>query len=479
MQSRTISKEAIFGILICFCYSLFYIFVVALNGYSGYRFFSIFVYVQFFYTIFSWHRITHIWIDAYILFIVALYVFTLGHAFLDLFNAVEDRFSLIESWSVSDAQYIECEFYALLFILAFHLGAIYSYRRNIVREKDEFSVFSVKTLKYVSMLFLVASFPFYVYRLYYDSIAVAVAGYIGLYDSDYVQFGGVAAIIRILSDYYVPSIIGVVVYCETVRKKVALAYIVALLTVCIPTFFLGSRTNAVIVCGILFLLYSRFHQIKRRQILMFAIIGYMVMSSLVIVRNFRQLRNVATIHEITTLTSESESNPVSSMLSEMGWSMFPLIKTVEYKSMPQEHFLYGESFLWSFSTVIPNFFWDVHPGRKHADMSAWITEKTGLNFGVGFSLVAEAYANFGVLGGLFMFVLSVMFMKLFIFVDLDVRVNPLKLTLSLIFLWFIIRIVRNSFLDTFRYLVYYVCVFYLMFKIFYRRADTILYKLGK
>ena len=116
MQSRTISKEAVLGILLCGCYSLFYVFVVALNDYSSYRFFSIFVYIQFFYTIFSWHRITNIWIDAYILFIVALYAFTLGHAFLDLFNAVEDRFSLIESWSVSDAQYIECEFYALLFI---------------------------------------------------------------------------------------------------------------------------------------------------------------------------------------------------------------------------------------------------------------------------------------------------------------------------------------------------------------------------
>ena len=77
-------------------------------------------------------------------------------------------------------------------------------------------------------------------------------------------------------------------------------------------------------------------------------------------------------------------------------------------------FRYGESYLYSLTTIIPNLgFWDAHPGAIKAHLGNWLQDVLGLDYGPGFSMAAEAYINFGWFGILFMMLLGCFYGWLF------------------------------------------------------------------
>ena len=227
--------------------------------------------------------------------------------------------------------------------------------------------------------------------------------------------------------------------------------------------------------GIILLIYYLYNKISKKQILIAASIVYVFLFSLILIRYARQEQNTVNItHTIEQIKRTEDTNPISSMVSEMGWSMYPIIKTIQIKEAPEEHFLYGSTILWGMTSIFPNFFWDIHPAKKNANMSEWITKKLNFNYGIGYSLVAEAYVNFGIFGFVFMYYLSILFVQLFKNSNGNNKSDTILLVCSLIFLWFIIRVVRNNFLDTFRYLTFYVLPFYLILKYYSRKYREVL-----
>ena len=165
----------------------------------------------------------------------------------------------------------------------------------------------------------------------------------------------------------------------------------------------------------------------------------------------------------------------------MGFSFYPIAKTIDIKAENGEEFLYGKSFLWSFATVIPNInFWKIHPAKKNADMSKWLSEKLRFTYGIGYALIAESYANFGFFGFAFMFLYGFLILKLFRYATIrNVNYNLIKTVVALVFLWFIIRTVRNSFVDTIRYLAFYILplYMYLTWKVSQFQKKNKLYKI--
>lgn len=462
------------GIIIWLLYTIVYCLLLAFEVKEPYRYFSICVYIQFIYTLFSWHKCTKCWFDSYIVFSISLYVFTLGHSFLDLFGAVTERFDLIRSFGIKEFQYLNAEYISLVFILWFHFGAISGFRR--IRKNDVVidEVCGVKALKKVGLYGTILFLPFYLYSIIEKVQIIITYGYMGLYDEANMAFGGVGALIRLISDMYVPSIICMLVYSEVTKKNRAFWYLFSFITVCVPPFFIGARTNSVIMCGIIFLIYTLYNKISRKQVLITASIVYVFLFSLVLLRNARQMQDAVELADaVEQIQGTEDSNPVSSMISEMGWSMYPVVKTIEIKESPNEHFLYGSTILWGATSIFPNLFWDVHPAKANANMSEWITKKLNFTYGIGYSLVAESYVNFGVFGFVFMYFLSMLFMRLFKYSSVSNRTDVIPVVCSLIFLWFIIRIVRNNFLDTFRYLAFYVLPFYVILKYYSRKYRKI------
>jgi len=96
---------------------------------------------------------------------------------------------------------------------------------------------------------------------------------------------------------------------------------------------------------------------------------------------------------------QSIDNPAAAALSEMGGSMQSISYTIDL--VPRiRPFDLGGSYFYAALSVVPNFFWKLHPSVTHGSPSVWlvntvepdIAEKRG---GIGFSYIAEAFLNFG------------------------------------------------------------------------------------
>ena len=139
---------------------------------------------------------------------------------------------------------------------------------------------------------------------------------------------------------------------------------------------------------------------------------------------------------------ESE-NPIVSTIQEMGWSMFPLALTME--AIPaKKDYSYGSSFFWALVSVIPNLgFWDgEHPGKAN-DPAQWLNDYSGEGYGIGYSMTAGAYNEFGFWGLILMLVYGYVFGRFFSNVSSKRAItSPALFVFSLIFLLilFFIRI---------------------------------------
>jgi hypothetical protein len=95
----------------------------------------------------------------------------------------------------------------------------------------------------------------------------------------------------------------------------------------------------------------------------------------------------------------SENNPVVDAVSEMGGSLVTVIHTIRLVPSVRP-FDYGTSYAYAVSTIIPNVGWRVHPAITHGMLSDWLIATVDptaarVGGGLGYSFVAEAFANFG------------------------------------------------------------------------------------
>lgn len=160
--------------------------------------------------------------------------------------------------------------------------------------------------------------------------------------------------------------------------------------------------------------------------------------------------------------SDDGDNPAASTISEMGWTMFCTIKTLEYYPNTKDYH-YGLSYLGDALVVVPNMgMWKEHPSDKLSS-ALWLQEKVGFTSGIGYSMPAEAYANFGWFGLVIMVLIGLLYTKMYDRTSSDmVKIDPLMVIIGLVFLWFTISTVRNSLQTFVRALFYYIIPMYLI-----------------
>lgn len=146
-----------------------------------------------------------------------------------------------------------------------------------------------------------------------------------------------------------------------------------------------------------------------------------------------------------------ENNGAVDAVAEMGGTMFCLIKTM---NLVPEHqsYRYGRSYLYAFTSLIPNLgFWDIHPAKKEANLSDWLTDSLGLDYGTGFSMCAEAYANFGYLCFVAFFFWGWFLASVFGKIEISAQTqNYALMAFLLILFWFFLTLPRNNFINLIR-----------------------------
>ncbi len=98
-----------------------------------------------------------------------------------------------------------------------------------------------------------------------------------------------------------------------------------------------------------------------------------------------------------------ESNPFISTLTEMGGTMMTVASTMDLVPSARP-FQMGADYGYALLTLVPNLFWKIHPTIERGLAGNWLTWAINPEFaarggGYGYSFIAEAYLNFGWVGG--------------------------------------------------------------------------------
>ncbi len=398
-------------------------------------------------------------ISPYVVFLCALYVFSFGQSLLYPFNLTGDR-DLDGFMDITQEQIFDAQILTLVFLAFFHIGSL------ILSTSHKGSTNEISSIKYtlqngrlkrISWIFFIISFYPYYSKIITNATLSLTLGYAAIYDQE-AQYG-IDNFSGILANYFIPSLIGLyIAYVDNIKWRRFFAGI--FLFNCFVLLMTGGRTEAVIMLSLLMIIHNYLVKPFAKKTIVLLLIGSVFFLS--ILATIAETRTTSN-RDVSLMTS-SESNKTNgavNAISEMGWSMFCLIQT-ESLVPRTEDFRYGTTYLYSTTSIIPNLgFWAEHPAKKGANMSNWLSDKLNTSFGTGFSMCAEAYLNFGYLGGFIMLLFGYIAAKLFGELSKYINTrNIAAIALVLILFWFSLKMPRNSFIGIVRGICFYALPIY-------------------
>ena len=406
-------------------------------------------------SVYSWIRIGNKLISPYFFFLLCLYVFSFGQSFFYPLNVHIDT-DLI--YTEQTLMIFNAQCLTLIFLNCFHFGALRS--KNISHYISDCNNIEFPNLKIIGwIMFIISAYPYLHGKL--SSLQYALShGYASLYEIEQ-KFGLDVGLKGVINDFFIPSTI--CLYVAYHEKKIARYLIFGLwITLIIIMLNIGGRTRSVILITLMLILYNNFVKpFTKKQLIIVALGGMVVLSLLSYIRQTRNSSNRSM--NITNMLLDD--NGAVQTIAEMGNTMFCMIHTMEFVPA-EEDYRYGKSYAYSFTTLIPNLgFWEEHPAKKEANLGEWLTNKMELSYGSGYSMVAEAYMNFGPYGFIMMYILGFFFASMFGVLESAIKKkNAPVIVFTLIVFWMSLRLPRNSFIGLVRSLFYYGFLLYLIIK---------------
>lgn len=454
-------KDKILLILIC-CIATFYYWVTPVAINPNVHFFGALGVVSLVISLWSWYKRGQQLLSPYIIFLIVLYIFSYGIPLLYAFGITPER-DLIGYLDISTQDLYDSQWLTIDMLVMFHLGALFYVDKHpdiiianlSIYEYEDFIDQEIRLKKIGWILFVISAY-FYISEIIEDMIFSLTYGYAAMYERG--ESIGLGNATTLLSDMFIPSIICLyVVYRDNNFVRHILTSIILINIVVI--FITGGRTDGVILLALLLILYnSLVRHFNKKDYTVIACGTLILLSVLTAVSSTRNESN----RSMNAGDIDVNANTIVSAIAEMGGSQSCLIKTMGI--IPDmEDYKYGKSYLYSFTTIIPNLgFWDIHPAKKESNLSDWLTNKLGLSYGTGFSMTAEAYANFGYFGILLIFALGYFFAKIFSGIDQYISNGEFaKFVFLLIIFWFTLKLPRNCFIGIVRPFFYYAGPIYL------------------
>jgi oligosaccharide repeat unit polymerase len=411
----------------------------------------------------SWYALRGTLFEPYPLFLLSASLFNAGQAMLELFGLNGDG---ILRGRVTPDILVPALFLVSAGAAFLHGGALLALaKRSTVDTAASAPKARARATRWVGW-FLLATAVVPTFNLFQTSFAVVMDhGYMSLFRDLNTRSTAVA-----LSAFFVPGILfllagskqqrSVQILCLTLTAGYAGIYL-----------FLGARGSAAMVCVAVAWVYDRsIHRLSRVLVLLLALVAMVVFPLVRETRATGGRYRMSFDDQLETLSNLE--NPVSSSISEMGFSLVTVTHTLTLvpASRPYD---WGASYWYALVAVIPNIGWDIHPTVAHGLLSDWLIKTVDpvvarAGGGLGVSFVAEAYLNFGWIGtplwlGLVGFALSRLFLK----AD---GADPARHAFAASFLSFFFIFARGEAAIVARGLIWYAVVPYLLVALFTVRA---------
>lgn len=361
----------------------------------------LFLFILTIWSFWSWQHLTKSLFDPYTLFFLSAVIFNGGQAFLEIFHLNED--GLLEG-NFSSETIIKTIFIVILSLTFFHLGALLNTATvNSFKQPSDGNKALLKNIqdncRQVGWVtFGIALFP--TILVFKDAVVtVFKSGYYALYQEN--EPTSFSATPQVLASFLIPSTLFLLVGSKE-KRNTRLVCLFSILIYAFSHFFLGERNSAVMPLIAFGWLWHRWIR-PLPKLFMFStavLLGFFVLPLVAATRNESGQERLSINFLLETFSSID--NPVIASIAEMGGTMQTVAYTLEL--VPRWHdFEMGVGYLYALLTLIPNFFWSIHPTVARGIPDLWLAqeidpERAARGGTLGFSFIAEAYLNFGWIG---------------------------------------------------------------------------------
>lgn len=410
--------------------------------------------INFIITVVGWKKLTGEILCPYILLYLTMFVFCYGQCVGWVLNLEMPKDLLLRHhWK----DIVNAQGYTLLGMLAFNIGAVFIYsKKRIISRANRFKNYVTKyvlSCKDVGKILFIVSAPIYCIIELLILYNVYNYGYLGYYrviqsESQFIVF------LVLISDYFVPSLLLLIIG-NRKNPRIVKTILGVFVLIILLELYIGGRSSAVMLALTILLIYHYMvRPINKKQFLALCVACYMGIIILNITADIR----TESSRSVTDVVAGSEESyePVSALLGELGWSMSSLIYTMEYVPGIWP-FRLGTSYVFAPTSIIPNLgFWPVHPAALYSDLATWLRSVLGIDFGPGYTIVAESYINFSWYGLIMMGILGMIITYFLTLTDRKHFAYDIigMLILLLISTLLIRRLVRSSISASVRILFY-------------------------
>ena len=348
----------------------------------------------------SFAKFSGSYVSNYALFLIAFIIFNFGLFLVFSFGGEYNYFYLMQYEVGTILKTIQYEFGCVgaLFLAGAWINRITPFRFNNV------NIFSKHTIFNIAKMFMYVTGVVAFLLLAMKMMAFATGYYEGARRFD----ASVPSILGLIEYFFVPFSVLTLIYSENRQMDKIIEMLVIIWS--LATAMCGDRTSG--IAGILIIMIVNFrYKGENRNSIKKYLIGIVTIVLTVFLIAF-----IKAFREGIAFSASGLFSIFSDVLGELGSSFFPL--TLIMRVCPQRYsFLYGKSYLYSIlAGFIPA---SLDPtgtismwNSKAIEPLNWISTEYDYTFGTGYSLCAEAYANFGNFGFLAIFIIGIMVIKL-------------------------------------------------------------------
>ncbi len=386
----------------------------------------------------AWYCVRGSFFDVYSLFFLSAVAFNGGQLFLEVLGINEggllnNRFP---------AQVLVSTIHLVLTCLAaMHLGALLGAKPAAQSRSTELSpdqaLLNAKAVRWVGWaLMAISALPTVIY-LRQNLSTVLAKGYAALYFQGIPV--GIESVWRVLSVFFVPGVLFLLAGSKGIRLNTAIAA-AAMILYALANLLIGDRGGAGYALVAFVWLWHR--HIKRFSPVGIIAVFLAIAVILPIVGITRSLSGDQRLSSDVVSMLFSVENPIIALVRELGTTMRTVAYTLTF--VPSERgFDYGLGYLRATMTMVPSLYW-----LTSETYSSWLVWTVAPGFarmggGLGFSFIAEAYANFDWLGSVvFTLLLGYALSRLVAWVDYCK--DPARLALAATFVAFTLQYARGE-----------------------------------
>lgn len=341
----------------------------------------------------SWRLAGRVWFEPYSLFLLAATLFNGGQALLEVFYLNHQG---ILAGEFSSGLIVAALYMVALALAAFHFGALIGLARaarpvapanpgvaNAHLEAARLVGFACMAISVVPMILVLR-----------DTLTTALDyGYSGLYG----RSDALSSTLQVIAAFMIPGVMYLTAGSRNRRIPVLIAAVFVLAYAGVM-FVAGSRGPATMILISYAWLFH--HTVAPWPRVVLAGLGIVMLLTLPLVAALRT--TPALWQDPSRLFTEvfaAQTNPLIAPVSEMGSSLVAVVQTVRLVPSVRP-FDYGTSYAYAVSTILPNVGWEIHPATAHGLLGDWLIKMVNPYIasrggGLGYSFIAEAFANFG------------------------------------------------------------------------------------